>query len=138
MFLVIREAFINLRLRQIGETVGNEAVNALAVREQPDDIMHADACAFNPRIAAANRRCALKVSVIFCDRGHALDYITPFKTFKPRHKRWPRANHPLRGRNNPPESAPPSCRRSTIPAAIPPDNAGRECTASHGRYSDPW
>ena len=53
MILVVGEAFVNLRARQIGEATGGQSVDGLAVLQQPHHVMHADARAFDDGFSAA-------------------------------------------------------------------------------------
>src|SRR5437870_6094671 len=53
MIFVVREAFVNLRAGNVGKTV-RYGINRFAVLQKTDDVMDADARAFNPCVPAAD------------------------------------------------------------------------------------
>ena len=79
MILVIGETFKNLRPCQIGKTIRNQAINCLAILEQPNDIMHANACAFDTSLAPAHPVFFHNVSVTLTCCSHIQSYHIPFR-----------------------------------------------------------
>ena len=74
VIFVVSEALIYLRTGEIGENVGtHDTIHRLAILKQADDIMHADAGALHPSMAAAHTRGANDVAIAGGDGVHGRD-----------------------------------------------------------------
>lgn len=72
MVLIESKTLVNLCLRQGREGAGKNAINGLAILKQADDIMDANARAFDNGIAAANSWDATNIPIAFRGCCHNL------------------------------------------------------------------
>ena len=63
MILIVRQTLVDLRFGEVGEAGHEDAVHCFAVLEQTNDVMDADARAFDDGITAASARPSRDVSV---------------------------------------------------------------------------